>query len=255
VKKSSSLAILGGEFYMSLPRQFGDIEFLHDMDGAWLAEIPDMSGFKGRDMEHIKSFLTVREDRFRVKYGRRSETHPRHCVFAGTSNSTDWLEDATGGRRFIPIECREINLDYIRETREQLFAEARDIYQRVPKDCLPHARAAAGADWWIMPSNDTLAEQAARQLDDPWTDTIRRWLMGREFTEITDILNACLQINIEHHDQRAARRVSSILKRLGYENKADRSTGKLVKRWRLSLDKMLPLSKTVDAFENPQAPF
>jgi hypothetical protein len=235
LKKSSSLAILGGDFYAALPRDFGGIEFLHDMDGAWLAEIPDMSGFKGRDMEHVKAFITIRSDRFRAKYGRRSQTHNRHCVFAGTANGSDWLDDATGGRRFIPIECREINLEYLRQNRDQLLAEARDLYRLAPPHSLPHDRIAAGADWWLMPVNETLAEQAARQQDDPWLGQIKRYLKGSEFAELPEIMMVCLDIPPERQDQRVARRIGGLLKRLGYENKADRTTGKLVKRWRLGI--------------------
>ncbi|MGC3959612.1 MAG: virulence-associated E family protein [Verrucomicrobiota bacterium] len=236
LKKSSSLGVLGGEFYVELPRDFGGIEFLHDMEGAWLAEIPDMSGFRGRDIEHVKAFITLRNDKFRSKYGRRSANHPRHCVFAGTANSNDWLDDPTGGRRFIPIECAEIDLDYLKANRDQLFAEAVALYKRVGANVSSSERVSAGADWWVMPETETLQEQAARQQEDPWTNPIRAWLKGREIVEINEIATVCLDISIDMVDQRVSRRIASVLKKSGYENKATRTEGKLIKRWRLSVD-------------------
>jgi hypothetical protein len=244
LKKSSSLAILGGDFYAALPRDFGGIEFLHDMDGAWLAEIPDMSGFRGRDMEHVKAFITIRSDRFRAKYGRRSQTHPRHCVFAGTSNSSDWLDDATGGRRFIPIACRDINLDYLRDHRDQLFAEARDLYKLCPPASYAFQRIEAGADWWNMPHEDTKMEQEARQQEDPWTGTIRYWLKGRKTVEIADIMEHCLEVPKERQDLRISRRIASILKRSDYENKSVREGKTIVKRWILTTDSAVTGTKS-----------
>jgi hypothetical protein len=52
----------------------------------------------------VKQFLSKRSDIYRAAYGRRTEEHPRRCVFFGTSNDVEFLRDYTGNRRFWPID-------------------------------------------------------------------------------------------------------------------------------------------------------
>jgi putative DNA primase/helicase len=152
-------------------------------------------------------------------------------VFAGTANSSNWLDDATGGRRFIPIDCQEINLEYLRESRDQLFAEAVHIFRKVPRGTSAPDRAQSGADWWQMPLEETLAEQAARQGDEPWLEKVRVWLKRRETVDIPEVLSLCLEIDVEKHDQNNSRRVGKILKRVGYQNKVVRDGKDVSRRW------------------------
>ncbi|PIB39592.1 hypothetical protein AOA59_30015, partial [Pseudomonas sp. 2822-15] len=49
--------------------------------------------------------LSRTEDQYRAAYARKTEKHPRRCVFFGTSNRSDYLKDPTGGRRFLPVDC------------------------------------------------------------------------------------------------------------------------------------------------------
>ena len=52
----------------------------------------------------VKQFLSKQEDIYRAAYGRRTERYPRRCVFFGTSNDGEFLKDATGNRRFWPVD-------------------------------------------------------------------------------------------------------------------------------------------------------
>ena len=50
---------------------------------------------------------------------------PRSTVFAGTVNEGGYLGDATGGRRFWPLELRDrIDVAALEADRDQLWAEA-----------------------------------------------------------------------------------------------------------------------------------
>ena len=52
----------------------------------------------------MKRFLTAAQDKYRVPYERRADIFLRQCVFAGTTNKSDFLQDETGNRRFLIIQ-------------------------------------------------------------------------------------------------------------------------------------------------------
>ena len=73
--------------------------------GVWLVEVSELGAFKGRSRDDVKAFVSRRYDNYRQSYGTYSEQWPRTCVFCGTTNSRNIIDDPTGGRRFYPIEC------------------------------------------------------------------------------------------------------------------------------------------------------
>lgn len=95
----------------------------------WLVEISELDAFRRTDVSRIKQFLSLRVDRFRAAYGRHVKEMPRCCVFFGTTNTEDYLQDKTGNRRFWPVDVgrrpsvKNVWRDLDRE-RDQLWAEA-----------------------------------------------------------------------------------------------------------------------------------
>ena len=154
LSKSSFLEVLGGEWFKSLPMQFGDKDFLQAIQGAWLVEIPDMTGFTQREHSAIISTITIRRDEYRKSYGRRVESHQRVSLFCATSERNNYLKSLNGRRRYWPLKCTDIHLDGLRQEREHLFAEAVLAYR-------------AGEPWWLMPE-EADAEQRSRSEPDPW---------------------------------------------------------------------------------------
>jgi len=233
IRKSTSLEILGGEFYVSLPRGFGDVEFLQVMEGCWLGEIPDMASFRGRDLEHIKAFITIREDRYRRKYARRAITRPRQCVFAATDNSGDWNGDVTGARRFWPFVCKTVNIDYLKANRDQLFAEAM-------------IRFKCGELWWDVPVGDQIEQAEQRRFGDAWEELIERyvheeprenqgekyWMKRSEpLTElrVNDVLEHALDIPSGRWDRSSQMRVAKALQAIGWRRSKRETNG--IRRW------------------------
>ena len=90
---------------------------------------------KAREIEAIKAFITSTKDVIRPKYARETVQRLRVCVFIGTTNNHDFLTDATGNRRFLPVECEATTCnDWMftddAETHvEQMWAEAVHIYK------------------------------------------------------------------------------------------------------------------------------
>ena len=91
-----------------------------------------------KNVEDTKSFMSRQKDTYKTPYDRHPKDHKRQCVFAGSSNSLDFLPmDRSGNRRFLPILCRsdeaEVHiLDDEKASREyidQMWAEAMVIYK------------------------------------------------------------------------------------------------------------------------------
>jgi predicted P-loop ATPase len=77
------------------------------------------------EVTRVKAFISSQTDRFRATFDRRPKDYPRQCVFVGTTNEDHYLTDPTGNRRFWPVRVtRHIDLQWMRDNREQLLAEA-----------------------------------------------------------------------------------------------------------------------------------
>jgi len=99
------------------------------VQGLWLYEIAELANFGKAEVGLIKAFITAKVDRYRPSYGRFVESFARQCLLAGTTNDKKYLKDRTGNRRFWPIPVgKVINIEFVRKFREQLFAEAFQLY-------------------------------------------------------------------------------------------------------------------------------
>lgn len=153
--------------------------------GAWIVELSELLAMKRtKDVEATKSFITSREDIYRPPYQRRTERRPRRCVFAGTTNSTDFLTDRTGNRRFLPIECGvhpptiDIFEDEMIAKSEilQAWGEAMDIYLREGK----HIKL-------VLPrelQREAVKAQEDYLEDDPLAGTLQEWLNKTEHERV-----------------------------------------------------------------------
>ena len=205
--KSSAIEIIGGPWFTAASKGFGTPEFIEEIQGKWLVEIPDMASFQRRDHGHVISTITTRVDRYRSKYGRFSADHPRKCVFAATSETDDYLPEMRGVRRYWPIRCGDIDLDALRQQRAQLFAEAVAAYR-------------SGASHHDMPSHETLLEQQERVVYDEWTEDVlqhanRKATLG-EGVYPPDVLRDVLGFNAKEVTRLHGMRVINILKSHGW---------------------------------------
>ena len=75
------------------------------MRGKWVCELSELAGMGRRETETVKAAITRQVDTYRPPYARRAVDVPRRAVFVGTMNRDDFLQDGTGGRRFLPFRC------------------------------------------------------------------------------------------------------------------------------------------------------
>jgi hypothetical protein len=214
INKTSALRILGGEWYAEITDQIGTKDFFQSIQGKWLCEIGELSAFEGVGIEKINQTITTRIDHYRASYGHYAIDFPRRCVFAATTNRFDWSADDTGARRFLPIRCLEINLDYLRHNRIQLFAEAVHRFK-------------AGEPWWDFPVKETRLQQMERYQGDVWTDDVIAYAERYKWRPVTipEVLAEALSIPKDRWDRKASRRIGAILRRSGWIAKTERVNG------------------------------
>jgi hypothetical protein len=99
------------------------------VQGLWVYEIAELSQFGKAEIQLIKAFISAKVDRYRPSYGRVVESYPRQCLMVGTTNEKAYLRDRTGNRRFWPVPvAHRINNPWLRERRDQLLAEAFELF-------------------------------------------------------------------------------------------------------------------------------
>lgn len=213
IGKSSGLAIIGGKWFVECHENVMGKDFYGVLNGHMLVEISEMHSFSRAEVERIKGIISCQVDRYRKAYGRNTEDHPRHTVLVCTTNRDDWQKDETGARRFWPVKCGDINLHYLKTNRDQLFAEAVHRYR-------------AGEKWWDVPAEDQKEQTNNRRDVDAWEPAIEQWLTdsARNSVQVGVILEDCLGIEIKEHDILRQKRVSRILRALGWVNKVRRDT-------------------------------
>lgn len=107
IGKSTFLSILGKEWFSDSLTTFEGKEAAELIQGTWINEVGELTAFTKQETQTIKQFLSKTDDIYRAAYGRRTEKYPRRCVFCGTSNDSEFLKDATGNRRFWPVDVGE----------------------------------------------------------------------------------------------------------------------------------------------------
>lgn len=167
--KSQLLGIMGGEWFSDTLTNIGSKESYEAIDGSLIIEMGEMAAAKRADIEAIKQYISKRSDKYRRAYDRRVTDNPRQCVFFGTTNEDQCLNDYTGNRRFWVVQVTEGKQDIYKELpleRDQLWAEAVHYYKN-------------GEQLFL----DAQLEKEAREIQALHTFEPARWADIRAFIE------------------------------------------------------------------------
>lgn len=215
--KSSACRVLGGQWFSdNLPDINSGKDVSLHLRGKWLVEISELSATSKADANALKSFVSRQDEEYRPPYGRCVVVQPRMCVFIGTTNMPSYLRDETGARRFWPVRTGRIDLDALARDRDQLFAEAVNMYR-------DGARSWPDADFeaeFIKP------QQEARFEVDAWEEPIVKWLTGRDDVTLSEVASGALFMDISKFNRMEQLRVKAILVRLGWESSGKVKNGR-----------------------------
>lgn len=133
--KSTILRKMSRGWFNDNIRSFEGKDAAELLQGIWLVEIAELEAFRKSESTRIKQFLSLNSDIYRAAYARNAEERPRKCVFFGTTNSHEFLNDPTGERRFWPVDIKKqtpkLNVfeDLTDEVVSQIWAEAKHYYE------------------------------------------------------------------------------------------------------------------------------
>lgn len=205
--KSTACEIVGGDYYSdALPDVTSGKDVSQHLRGKWLVEVAELSALGRAEAAALKAFLTRQVERYRPAYGRLEVIQPRQCCFIGTTNKSAYLRDETGGRRFWPVKVGRIDTDALAADRDQLFAEAKRIYD-------------GNIPWWPDPQFERkhiLGEQESRFDADVWEEAIGNYLATHDCVLVGSIARDALDIKTERIGRTEQNRITAILERSGW---------------------------------------
>ena len=184
--KSTLIDKMSRGFYNDSIRTFEGKEASELLQGVWLVEVAELDAFRRSDVACIKQFLSLRADRYRAAYGRHVKELPRCCVFFGTCNQSDFLQDTTGNRRFWPVDVgitprtKSVFTDLTDDTIAQIWAEAKMRWQMGEQLFLTgeiEAQAIVKQEEHreVNAQEGLIAEFVSRQVPDDWV----KWSVDR----------------------------------------------------------------------------
>lgn len=135
IGKSMLWNVLGGEWFSDSLSDVRGKEAFEALDGVWIMEMGELSAMRKGDREAVKIFITKQVDTYRKAYARNISVNKRQCIFIGTTNDKEFLNDATGGRRFWIVDTnaylakKTVWDDLTKNERDQIWAEAVELYR------------------------------------------------------------------------------------------------------------------------------
>lgn len=230
--KSTALGILAGPeswFTDSLHLNADSKVFIEQLTGKWIVECADLGGMRKADIEVLKGTLSRTHDRARLSYARLTTERPRECILVGTTNSSKYLRDQTGNRRFWPVATGEINVEGLRQDRDQLWAEASDREANKESIRLPR-------ELW----GGAATEQDERRIEDPWEESIQGLIMlvdGGKVKVASFELWKAVGMPMERRNQEHNVRLGQLMQRNGFDKTKVSIGGNMVNGYTLHGEK------------------
>lgn len=166
-KKSMSLSVLGRDWHVETTMSTESKDFFMQFQGKAIIEFSEGETLSRTEVKRMKAIITTQSDKYRPPYERTSQDFPRRCVFAMTTNQSEYLKDETGNRRWLPVKVvfPQANTEWLEANRDQIFAEAH--YRLTEMKETIHE----------FPVEATLKEQNDRRILDPNSEIIVEWYL------------------------------------------------------------------------------
>jgi predicted P-loop ATPase len=202
--------------------------------GRLLVEIPEMKGMQGKEVQHIRDWITRRYEQWRAMRENDITEYRRRFVIVGTANGRELLTDPEGNRRWLPIDAGVCDPDALARDRDQLWAEG-------------VARWTQHGVLWR--DAERLAKDVHEdfRVEDSWEVLVGRWLdeqhydlAKRAFTpslknsdlpiSTADVLQLAIKMTPDKIKRADETRIGIIMKQFGYRKRRPTINGE--RGWR-----------------------
>jgi predicted P-loop ATPase len=199
------------------------------MRGRSVIELGELRGMSSRDNEETKGWITRTHETFVPKFKEFNVTFGRRFLFFGTTNSDEFLSDATGNRRWLPFNAGRCDPLRMAAECEQLWAEGSMRFKQ------------SGIAWQDA-QRLGIGEHAQFMEHSEWAETIEKHVL-KHFKEASTRVELIFQMseimtaigfddfNRKHERDRHSRKVGQMLRRVGLKRSDRRVEGRLVKVW------------------------
>jgi putative DNA primase/helicase len=234
LSKSGAFRVLAEPWFTDNAIKMGDKDSLMAMQLVWIAESAELESLNKAETTLVKQFLSAQEDMYRPPYGAQIKKRPRHSVVVGSTNADTMLKDATGDRRFWPLEVEVVHLDVLRNIRLQLFAEALH-------------RLRAKEQYWPTREQEkelVFPEQARFKKEERWEDYLDAYVncqvndnrdtamdlpcCNRDFFTSVELYDKALNIKADRIDGAGQMdtRIANAMKSLGFTKHRESTVGR-----------------------------
>ena len=256
--KSTAFRAIAAPYFTDSGTKVGEKDSLMARQLAWIVESAELESLNKADNTAIKQYLSAQEDWYRPPYGAQMIKAPRHSVDVGTTNADTFLKDATGDRRFWPLEVFTVDVEKLKELRGQLLAEAL-------------ARLEANEQYWPSREEEKrliFPEHEQFKRTDSWEDLLHEYVNSpiakslkqaagatRDFFATTELYEA-LNIKADRIDAQGNmdERMARGMKALGFERHRETSGGRRRGFKRVKKVEEAPPSTSGDSSGPPGAP-
>lgn len=184
---------------------------IEQTSGKMIVEIPELSGMRKAEVEHVKANLSRTSDRSRLAYARLVSDVPRQFIMIGTINAdarAGYLKDHTGNRRFWPVRAHKVEKAMLRRDVKQLWAEAALREKEGDSIVLPK-------DLWRVAA----AKQQSRMEVNPYFLALQNQLGDREGKILTEDIWEALGKKAGMRQSDDERKMGQAMRQLGFERK------------------------------------
>jgi putative DNA primase/helicase len=209
VGKSRFFATLAGaEWFSDTAFDVANKDAYMVLARSWIVEWAELESLaRARDAAAVKAFLSSSMDTYRPPYGRETVDLKRSCVIVGSTNEAEFLSDSTGNRRYwtLPI-TGPVDISALAEHRDQLWAEARAIYE-------------SGEQWHLAAGEDETLREAHKEheIRDAWESRVLDYAANTtDSITVPLLLERALDKPAAHWTRGDQMRVAKILEQAGY---------------------------------------
>lgn len=226
IGKTYFLTLLTNEKFVASIDQsddFGTAKTVTKCQGKIFVVFEELAFLSKKAISHVKQLITQCEDTTRLPYQPMSTTFPRRFIFVGNTNESEFLNDDTGNRRFLPIACKKgakkSIFEHLLNEKAQIWAQAIALYKSNEQlHTLPPDLESVTEYFSVSDSKDEVLLQCVQSFFESKIEKnciqfpsllLTNWL-GSTFSSLSD-----------------QRKATSILKEMGWEKSRRRFNGVL----------------------------